>query len=92
MSAMSKEQLLVPSAQFKKEVTRSIISIIGFILVYFLLFALSIGLVVASFYGGIAIMTLRVSFYTLLIGIGLMGFTVMVVVFLIKFLFATSYS
>ena len=84
------QDVLTVTPEFKKEAAKSIIAIVGFILVYLLLFALSIGIVLLSVYGGIAIIALRPSFYTILIGLGLVGFGIMVFVFLIKFLFATS--
>ncbi|HYH15944.1 MAG TPA: M48 family metalloprotease [Flavisolibacter sp.] len=81
--------LLAPSASFKKEVFKSVLAIIGFIFVYIILFVLSLGLVAASIYGGVALM-LTFSWIALLIGGGLIGLGVMVFVFLVKFLFATS--
>lgn len=86
----SREEVLYVSPEFKKEASRSIVSIVGFIAVYFLLIALSMGLVALACYGGIAIISLRITFYTLIIGVGLIGFSVMVFVFLVKFLFATT--
>ncbi|HVG15912.1 MAG TPA: M48 family metallopeptidase [Chitinophagaceae bacterium] len=83
-------QLLTVSPEFKREASKSIISIVAFILVYLLLIAASIGIFVLSVYGGIGIIYLRPSFYTLLFGLGLVGFGIMVFVFLIKFLFTTS--
>ena len=84
------QDVLTVTPEFKKEAAKSIIAIVGFILVYLLLFALSIGIVVMSVYGGIAIIALRPSFYTILIGLGLVGFGIMVFVFLIKFV--TNYK
>lgn len=89
-SSQTPKEILAVSPQFKKEATKAIAAIIGFIIVYLLLFALSLGLVALSFYGGIAIMTVRISIYTILIGLGLMAFGVMIFVFLVKFLFAAS--
>jgi Zn-dependent protease with chaperone function len=87
---ISPKDVLTVSPQFKKEAIKAIAAIIGFIIVYLLMFALSLGLVALSFYGGIAIMGARLSIYTILIGLGLMAFGVMVFIFLVKFLFATS--
>jgi len=78
------------SPEFKKAATRSVIAIIGFIVVYFSLIALALGIVALSCWGGLSIIMLRPSFYTLLIGAGLMGAGVMIFIFLIKFLFATN--
>src|SRR5215207_9126479 len=87
-AAALREEAISP--EFRKEAIRSIFAIAGFIVVYLLLFALSIGLVAISVYGGISVIIMRPAFYTLLIGGGLIGFGVMIFVFLIKFLFATS--
>jgi hypothetical protein len=53
------QDVLTVTPEFKKEAAKSIIAIVGFILVYLLLFALSIGIVLLSVYGGIAIIALR---------------------------------
>jgi hypothetical protein len=89
LSQASKEPLTV-SAQFKKEASKAIVAIIGFIIVYLVMIALAVGLVIASFYGGITIIAARPSLYTILIGLGIMAFGVMIFVFLVKFLFATA--
>jgi Zn-dependent protease with chaperone function len=79
-----------PSPAFKKEVKGVMGSIILFFIVYLLMFFLSIALVVACFYGGIAIITNLPKLITIVAGIGLIGVGVMVFIFLIKFLFAVS--
>ena len=89
-NATTKQNVLTVSSQFKKEASKSIIAIVGFILLYFVLIALSIGIVVLSVLGGIGIVSIHPSFYTLLIGLGLVAFGLMVFFFLIKFLFSTS--
>ena len=86
----SPRELLTVSSEFKKEAAKAIAAIIAFILVYLLLFALSIGLIALSVYAGISIIALRPSFYTLLIGGGLIAFGIMIFIFLVKFLFATA--
>ena len=77
MNSLSKttarQDVLTVTPEFKKEAARSIIAIVGFIVVYLLLFALSIGIVLLSIYGGIALVAMHPSFYTLLIGIGLVA-------------------
>lgn len=87
---MSTDQLLAPSSSFKKEATKSIASIIVFMLVYLLLMAASIALVVAACYGGVALIALRPGLYTLLGGLGIVGVGLMVFVFLIKFMFSSD--
>ncbi len=79
----------MPSVAFKKEVSKSILAIIGFIFIYIALFLFSLALVAACLYGGLALM-LSFKWLGLLVGAGMIGLSVMVFVFLIKFLFATS--
>jgi Zn-dependent protease with chaperone function len=81
--------LLEPSGTFRKQVRQSIIAIVSFIVVYFGLLALSLVLAGLAFYGGIAIISLRVTFLTVAAGAGLMGCGVMVLFFMIKFIFAS---
>lgn len=87
---MTPDKLLQPSASFKQEATKSIIAIVVFMLVYLLLMAASVALVIAAFYAGIAIISLKPGIYTILAGVGIMGVGVMVFVFLIKFLFSSN--
>jgi Zn-dependent protease with chaperone function len=84
------EDLFAPSPQFKKEAAKSVTAIIGFIVVYLLLFVLSLALVGFCFYGGLFILSARISFYTILFSLGIIGCGVMIFVFLVKFLFSES--
>ena len=79
-----------PKISFKKEVTRVMGNILLFFVVYIILFLLSIGLTIACFYGGVAIIVAIPRLTTILAGLGLIGLGVMVFVFLIKFLFAVT--
>jgi Zn-dependent protease with chaperone function len=84
------ESVTQVSPAFKKEVSGVMGSIILFFIVYLLMFLLSVGLVVACVYGGIALIAAVPRLITIIIGLGLIGVGVMVFVFLIKFLFAVS--
>lgn len=84
------DALLAPSAQFKKEAAKSVAAILAFLLVYLLLFLLSLALVGSCFYVGYFIILAKPSLYTILFSVGLVGCGVMVFVFLVKFLFATT--
>jgi Zn-dependent protease with chaperone function len=75
------------TSKFKKEAQKAILSIICFILFYFLLLILAIGLAVGCFFLGLFIIQLKFSFITLLLGIGVIGIGIIVVFFLIKFIF-----
>ncbi len=65
-------------------------SIVLFLVVYIFLFLLALALVAGCVVGGIALMGALRSFYGLLFGIGLIGVGIMVMIFLVKFLFAVS--
>ena len=79
-----------PSLAFKKQVSGVMGSILFFLVVYIVLFLCALGLVAASIAGGIAIMGALRGLYGILIGIGLIGVGIMVMIFLVKFLFAVT--
>src|SRR3954462_6240231 len=81
---------LVPSLDFKKQVTKVIFSIVMFFIVYILLLVAAIGIAIGLFYLGIAIIIAIPRMITLVLGVGLMGVGVSVIFFLIKFIFAVS--
>ncbi len=78
------------SASFKKEVSGVMGSILLFFLVYLLLFILAVGLAIACVAGGIFIISVIHNLWMILVGAGLIGVGIMVLIFLIKFLFAVS--
>ena len=78
------------STAFKKEVSGVMGSIILFFIVYLLMFILSIGLIVACVYGGIALIIAIPRLITIFAGAGLIGLGIMVFIFLVKFIFAVS--
>jgi len=75
------------SQQFKAQTIKSIIAIVLFIVVYFILFICAIALTVASIFGGISIIAAHPSLVTIIFGIGLCSFGLLVLIFLLKFLF-----
>ncbi len=79
-----------PSAAFKKEVTTAAGSIFLFLIVYLIMFALSIALVIGCLYAGAMLIINVPRAITIVIGLGLMGLGIMVFVFLIKFMFAVT--
>lgn len=79
-----------PSPAFKKVVSGVMGSIVLFFVVYLLLFILAIGLAAACVAGGIFIITAVRHVLAILAGVGLIGVGIMVLVFLVKFLFAVS--
>ncbi len=90
LTATTPEILLETSPQFKKEALRAVLGIICFIVVYLFLFALSLCLVALCFYAGGMVMIAKPGGLTILFGLGAIGCGIMVFVFLIKFLFASS--
>lgn len=92
LTAAAAANLLAPTPLYRKEATKAILSIIAFIIVYFVLFALSLALALLCIYGGAMIIILKPTFITLALGVGIMSTGVMVFIFLIKFLFASYKS
>lgn len=78
------------SPAFKKEVVRTATSIIVFLVVYIVLFLVSLFLLAASVYGGVFILSNLRGLWGILLGIGIIGVAVMVFVFLVKFLFSVN--
>ena len=89
MSQTSLAEVLEPSATFKKQATRSVIAISGFILVYFILLVLSVALLFAAIWAGIALISIKPGIWTVIGGLGIIGCGVMVFYFMVKFLFAS---
>lgn len=84
------EQVLQPTPSFKKAIGRVILSIISFVFIYAVLLSLA-GLVLGgSCWLAFFIITARISFITLAIGLGLVALGVMIFVFMIKFLFVSN--
>lgn len=75
------------SDNFKRKTFAAIFSIIVFIVVYLLLLILAIALTVLCAYGGIMLIVSIPKFVTILLGIGLASFGIIILFFLFKFLF-----
>ncbi len=75
------------SPEFKNQTTKAIISIVLFIIIYFLLFLMAIGLTILCVYAAIMMVTHRISFITIVLGLGLASIGFLVLFFLIKFIF-----
>lgn len=78
---------IVLSPEFKKQATKSVLSIILFVTVYTILFVLSIALTVICVMAGIGLITSAPGLITIALGIGLASLGFLVFVFLIKFIF-----
>lgn len=79
---------LRPSRAFQVEVLRMFAALSLFVLVYILLMGAAIALAGAAGSVGFFIISVRPSLVTIMLGLGLIGMGLMVVVFLLKFLFA----
>lgn len=80
-------EILKPSQAFRKEAIRVVISVIGFIITYFALVAAAITLAFLCVLIGYWVMSYVKNIWVGAFGIGLIGFGVMVVYFLLKFIF-----
>lgn len=83
------------SPRFRRFAVRAVMSIILFLLVYFLLFLLSIAVLAAAGYGAAMLIAVKFSFITIGLGIGLLAVGMFIVFFMIKFMFTknkTDYS
>jgi Zn-dependent protease with chaperone function len=84
------EDLVKPSPEFRKQVIKVMNNIVLFIIVYILLIAGALALMVATVYFAVWLLSVWTSFWSIIISIGMMGFALMVVVFLIKFVFKSN--
>ena len=75
------------SASFKKMTTKAIFSIVLFLIVYVLLLLLSVGITILCLIGAFYVITIRPSFITLALGVGLGSLGFFILAFLFKFLF-----
>ncbi len=84
------KQLLSPSAAFRKQVTKVILSILLFFVVYMLLILAAVALSILCFYLGWLVIINLNNVLAIILGLGIMAVGVSVIFFLIKFVFATS--
>ena len=75
------------SSDFKKMTGKAIFAIILFILTYFFILALAVGMTVLCVIGGIALIKAQPGAATAMIGIGLASLGFLILIFLFKFLF-----
>lgn len=82
--------LTQPSAEFKKEAVKVMLSILLFFVVYIVLVLLAIALAAGCAYGGVMLMAAAPSAITFVIGMPMIGLGALVLFFLIKFIFAVA--
>ncbi|WP_443944656.1 M48 family metalloprotease [Pedobacter sp. AW1-32] len=78
---------LQPSTEFRKMAKQAVWSIVLFIATYFVLILLAIALTVLAAMGGVLIIAIKPMFITFALGLGLMSFGVLILIFLVKFIF-----
>lgn len=77
------------SADFKKQTGKAITAIIIFAFTYLIVLILALGLTALCIYAGIMIIAVRPMIITVLLGIGVASLGVLILIFLIKFIFAS---
>ena len=75
------------TSSFKSKARSAVIAILLFIISYIILFLVTIALVILSIIGAIQLLAMKLNFFTLLIGAGIILLSVFVFYFVIKFLF-----
>lgn len=81
------EKVVQPSAAFKQEVFKVTGSIIFFLITYLVLLTVAIAMAAICAYGGFMLVVALPKFFTLMVGLGLVGLSLMVLFFLLKFIF-----
>lgn len=85
-------ELTHPAASFRKQAIRVIGAIFLFCFVYLLLLLLAVGLAALCITAGVFLITRLPKLITLILGVGIIGVGVMVLIFLVKFVFARQSS
>lgn len=85
-----KTQEIKLTNNFKRQASRTIFSIILFILVYLLLLGFAVALTISCVYLGYKILSINISFLSIILGVGSAGLGILVLFFLLKFIFKVS--
>lgn len=85
-----REEILQPTAAFKKEVANTMGALLFFAFVYVLLMIAAVALAVGCGFAGFMLIVALPKLITLMVGIGLIGLGIMVLIFLLKFLFKSN--
>ncbi|UTW66924.1 M48 family metalloprotease [bacterium SCSIO 12643] len=75
------------SSQFKTQTTKSVISILLFVITYIAILLFAIGLTIGSFYVGLILILKIPNLFTVFIGIGFASLGILILVFILKFVF-----
>lgn len=84
------EKIMDPSPAFRGQMVKVLAAIMFFLVFYLVLFVAAVSLACLCAWMGVALMGSYISFYTIIIGLGLIGIGIMVVYFLLKFLFKSN--
>jgi len=79
-----------PTASFKQEVKKVMISIVLFFIVYILLMLISVALAIGCLYAGVTVMAASGHIIGIIAGLGIISIGIMVFIFLIKFIFSVK--
>jgi len=80
------------SRAFKAQATNAIFALCFFMFTYSIILLLGVALTILCIYGGLTIISVKPSFITLALGIGLSSMGILVLIFLVKFMFNSSKS
>lgn len=78
------------STSFRRQATKAIASIAFFVVTYLVLIASAVALTAICVYAGMALILFKVTWITIVLGLGLSSFGLLVLVFLLKFAFQTQ--
>ena len=81
---------LKPSGKFRQSVVLVILAILLFVFLYLLLLSISILAVIGCTYAGISLIIFKPHWITIIIGGGLIAFSLMILAFLVKFIFSVK--
>jgi Zn-dependent protease with chaperone function len=76
------------SDNFKQQVVKTVYALVLFVLIYLLLVISAVALTLLLAAGGIAVVMLKPSFLTLVVGFGLVSIGILIIIFLLKFMFS----
>ena len=80
-------QAVAVSPAFRRSATKAVLTILLFVFFYLLIVSLAVCLTLICAYLGLQLMLFRASFVTLILGLGIISFGFLILVFLLKFIF-----
>ena len=89
MTTINKKEVQI-SPEFRSQAKKAIFAIGFFILTYLIILLLAIGFTVLCVIGGLGLILISPSLVTLVLGLGLASLGILVLIFLLKFIFASN--